>query len=527
MKMKRLLLVSVLLTACILHAVNNMPLLAQMQGEHNNSGYRYSLVSLDFNHDGYDDLVVLATFYGYQYQQTPSRGKVYIYYGGPSFSSATQPAMTLEGDYPEGEQRKIGLIVNIGDVNGDGFDDLMIGDENPNISGSARYMYYFGQNNNLSAPDRIMTPIGSEVLCWISKLGDVDGDGFDDVGIFYQIGYVSGFDIQWGGCYNRQEIYTGSGIASYPNAITGIGDINNDDYDDFAVGYAIGGNNISNYTVTIYQGNQDRMFVNPWVMALTAYQITCISKPLGDLNGDGFADFLGYVDYQGLKLWKGTNGISTPLPDVILSPLYFGDAYVEGVEAGDVNGDGFSDVIGASYYNQRFAVWLGSNSMNGHADWIKFNQYENFGYDLAMGDYNGDSYCDIAVSAPFEEGSWPLHDYRGYVFIYAGYSGMVANDDPLVPQLSQQLQMMISPNPVRNISEININIISSAVDKGEPVRIEVFNLKGQSVYQSEETSISFTEISRKVNLSNYPSGIYLCRAQVGNKQISKKFTIIK
>ena len=527
--MKKLILLLLLISLwwANIYALNDMPLLAQLQGEHNNSGYGYSLVSLDFNHDGYDDLVVLASFYGYQYQQTPSRGKVYIYYGGPSFSSATQPAMTLEGDYPEGEQRQIGWIVNVGDANGDGFEDLMITDVNPNLTSSARSMYFFGETSDLSTPDMIQTFLPNEEIYHFDKLGDVDGDGFEDIGIAYTLNHILSFDIQWGGSFERQIVLSGIGNASYAGSIIGIGDTNNDGYNDFAIGYLTG--DIGEFTTyqRVYYGNNLRDFSQDLILVQVPFMATWRCKPLGDLNGDGYNDFFAYADSGGLKLWYGADILQPDYPDIALLPVYYGNDSVRGIESGDVNGDGFSDVVGASYSNQRFAVWLGSSTMNGQADWIKFNQYENFGYDLAMGDYNGDGFCDIAVSAPMEEGSWPLHDYRGYVFIYAGYSGMVANNDPLAPQLSQQLQMTLSPNPVRNINEININIISSAVDKGKPVRIEVFNLKGQSVYQSEETSISFTEISRKVNLSNYPSGIYLCRAQVGNKQISKKFTIIK
>ncbi|MCK9310282.1 MAG: FG-GAP-like repeat-containing protein [Candidatus Cloacimonetes bacterium] len=527
MKMKRLLLVSVLLTACILHAVNNMPLLAQMQGEHNNSGYGYSLVSLDFNHDGYDDLVVLATFYGYQYQQTPSRGKVYIYYGGPSFGTATQPAMTLEGDYSEGLGRLITRIYDLGDVNGDGFDDLMITDVNPNLTSSARSKYFFGGTSDLSTPAMVITPLQEETLGSFFELGDVDGDGYEDLGINYILLNEKRFDIQWGGTFERQLIFSGIEVMPNVRSIAGIGDINGDGYNDFTIGYVSSETEPYNSIINLYYGNPDRVFANPIVLIQTTESITRLCKPLGDINGDGYNDFFAYANPYGMRVWFGTTNLSTVSPDIVLNPVYFGNDSVRGIESGDVNGDGFSDVVGASYSNQRFAVWLGSSTMNGQADWIKFNQYENFGYDLAMGDYNGDGFCDIAVSAPMEEGSWPLHDYRGYVFIYAGYSGMVANNDPLAPQLSQQLQMMISPNPVRNTAEISIDLISTAVDKGKPVRIEVFNLKGQSVYQSEDNSTPFAEFNRKVYLSNYPSGIYLCRAQVGNKQISKKFTIIK
>lgn len=344
----------------VIHALNDMPLLAQLQGEHNASAFGYSMVSLDFNHDGYDDLVVYSMAYGYQYQQSPSRGKVYIYFGGPGFSSASEPAITLEGDYPEGEQRTIGSIINPGDINGDGFDD-----------------------------------------------------------------------------------------------------------------------------------------------------------------------FMGYSDSRGMNVWLGTDTGLTPDPSVSLNPRYFGNAQLRGLDHGDFNGDGFSDVIGAAYQVHRFAVWLGSENMDGIADWQKVNTLENYGYDVAVGDFNGDGYDDIAVSAPFEEGTWPYDDYRGYLFIYGGNPGMVANDDPIAPQIIDQLHMRLSPNPVRTNGEITISISGVDINREMPLQVEIYNLKGQVLDRIEVNSISSIELVTTANLSKHPSGVYLCRARIGNLSNSKKFTIIK
>ena len=77
----------------VIHALNDMPLLAQLQGEHNMSSFGFMIKSLDFNHDGFDDLVVYSASYGYQYQQSPSRGKVYIYYGGPGLAPNQNPTL--------------------------------------------------------------------------------------------------------------------------------------------------------------------------------------------------------------------------------------------------------------------------------------------------------------------------------------------------------------------------------------------------------------------------------------------------
>lgn len=536
-KMNQLRVISLtclLISLSVLYAINDMPLLAQLQGEHNMSSYGFSIIDLDFNHDGIDDLIVFSASYGYQYQQSPSRGKVYIYYGGPGFSSTTQPAMTLEGDYPQGMQRKITAIGNVGDVNGDGYEDLVINDAIPGptgfyVDGSERYMLYYGGTDDLSAPDRIELPLPNSSFGPYLKLGDVDGDGFEDVGIFYYISYHPFFDIMWGGSFTRQNIlYLDFTSAAADGSITGIGDINNDGYHDFSIGYLGEQQGAEQYsTVRVYYGNSIRVFSDYTLMIHTPYSITRTCKPLGDVNNDGFDDFLGYIDNSGMKVWFGTSSTLPLNPNVTLNPVLFGNTRVGGVNHGDFNGDGFSDIVGASYNWQRFAVWLGSTAPEGFVDWQKTSTFENYGYDVAVGDFNGDGYDDIAVSAPFEEGTWPAHDYRGYVFIYAGNQGMVANDDPLAPQLSDQLQMRLSPNPV--ITKGEIVIVISGVDRNKemPMEIDIFNLKGQVIHRTEVNSVSSDEFVGKVNVSRYASGLYICRARLGNQTVTKRFTIIK
>jgi hypothetical protein len=511
-----------------MYALNDMPLIAQLQGEHNGSFFGYSMDTLDFNHDGIDDLIVFSMAYGYQYQQSPSRGKVYIYYGGPDFSYASEPAMTLEGDYPQGMQRRITSIGNIGDVNGDGYADLMITDSVPNVPGSARYMFYYGGTSNLSIPDRIEIPLLNEVTYTIDTLSDVDGDGFDDLGISYTLNNSLQFDILWGGSFQRQVILSGVGLYNDTKAIIGIGDINNDGYHDFSIGYLEEEQELEqNSTVSVYYGNSSRMFSINTLLIQTPNPITRICRPLGDINNDGFDDFLGYIDNSGMMVWYGTGAYLPLSPNVILSPSFYGNAFVRGVSYGDFNGDGISDVVGASYSQRRFAVWLGSIYMNGQADWQKTDALENYGYDVAVGDFNDDGYDDIAVSAPFEEGTWPYHDYRGYVFIYAGNSGMVACDDPIAPQLSDQLYMRLSPNPVLTDGKITVSISGVDINRGAPLIVEIFNLKGQVIHRSESNSTSSYELVSTANLTNPPSGVYICRARIGNMSTSKKFTIIK
>ena len=525
---KSLLLILLLAFLAInVHAINDMQVLAQLTGEHNGSCFGWTIITLDYNHDGYDDLVVLAAGYGYQYQQTPSRGKVYIYYGGPNFSSTTEPAITLEGDYPEGMQRKIGWIINIGDVDGDGFDDLMLTDLMPDVSNSSRLLFFFGQTDDLSTPDMVVIPLPNEDYYRFDRLGDVDGDGFEDLGISYSQNYIKKFDILWGGSFERQEVLTGVGSISYVSSIIGIGDIDNDGFDDFSIGYLTQEQDSYFSTISIYHGNSQRVFTDSTLLTHTSNSITRLCKPLGDLNGDGYDDFFGYADYSGMNIWYGASTSLSENPNVVLNPVYCGDSFVFGIESGDLNGDGYNDVVGASYGQRRFAVWLGNTSMNGHADWQKTNSLENYGYDLAVGDFNGDGYDDIAVSAPFEEGIWPYHDYRGYVFIYAGNAGMVANDDPQTPALAEQLSIRISPNPVRSSDNIKIEIKTDQPCKGQPVSIQIFNMRGQMIYQSDSINTANDKYITIPQIGDFPTGIYICKTTVGKMKSTKKFTIMK
>ncbi|MDZ4121596.1 MAG: FG-GAP and VCBS repeat-containing protein, partial [Candidatus Cloacimonadaceae bacterium] len=445
-----------------LYAQNNMPVIAEFQGEHYRSGYGSSMTSLDFNHDGYDDLIIVSQSYDYVYGQSPSRGKVYIYYGGPGFNSSTPPSITLEGDNTTVAGKVITAVYNIGDVNGDGFDDLCLYDLSSMGNEEDRLRFYFGNASNLENPDYvIMIPISAH-FHRVSKLGDFNGDGFDDVGIDIRYSAINNFSILWGGSFIEQIVSSGEGSPSYATSIIGIGDINNDGYDDFSLGFTNPDPNTGFHLVRIYYGNPAGDVSNPVVLIQTQDPITKVSKPLGDLNGDGYDDFMGYVSNNGMHAWLGGQNINYTIPDFNFVPEYYGGEYTLSVEFGDFNNDGFDDVVGASFYQRKFSVWLGKMNVNGTSDYIVSRlAYDNFGLGLTTGDFNADGFCDVAISAPFENSPMPSGTFTGYVWIHGGNAQLadttVDSDDPELPGIDEQFDIRISPNPV-NISMGVINV---------------------------------------------------------------------
>jgi hypothetical protein len=512
-------------------AQNNMSVIAEFQGEHHNSGYGMSMASLDFNYDGYDDLVVCSSFYGYVAGQTPSRGKVYVYLGGPDFSSSTQASITVEGTFNGSSGRWITAVYKVGDVNGDGYDDLCIRDEAPRHEADKRLMIFYGGTNNLDTPDHVISYPDSTYIVTVRELFDVNGDGYDDIGVAYRPWSSPNaiFSIYFG------EQLTEGIVTTFPQSsgmysLSGIGDVDNDGYADFTIGCTDYDPDTGYHLVRFYYGNAECNFSNPLVMIQTQEPITKVSKPLGDVNGDGYGDFMGYVSNYGMHAWLGGPSIDISTPDFNFDPAIYGGETTQSLEFGDLNNDGFDDVVGASFYQRRFSVWMGKQHMNGTSDLIIMESlYDNYGYGLALGDYNADGYHDIAIAASHEYDPWPSGTFYGFVWIYGGNAQLedttVANEDLALPGLTDQLQVSISPNPAC-ASAGNIRIEIKGQAQPADGRIELFNLKGQRIYSVDAPAFQQNVITT-IPITDLPSGIYLCRVSYGKQASTSKLSIVK
>src|SRR5262249_5095937 len=142
--------------------------------------YGYSVDGAgDVNGDGYDDVIVGA--YRYDGGQD-NEGRAFVYYGSPTGPSLT-PDWSAESDL-------VGAwygpsVSGAGDVNGDGYDDVIVGAPNPDHGTTIGLAYaYYGSSTGLS-PTPSWVVQGDQLVDWFGRrvhaAGDVNGDGFDDV----------------------------------------------------------------------------------------------------------------------------------------------------------------------------------------------------------------------------------------------------------------------------------------------------------------------------------------------------------
>ncbi len=394
-----------------------------MTGENFNDGLGFAVSSAgDVNGDGYSDLIVGAPGIN------SNTGIAYIYYGGAVMNNIAD--ITLTG---EAAGNRFGVsISSAGDVNGDGYSDVIVGADGYNLNTGRAYIYFGGVLMNSIADVILNGETQSSFFGLpVSGAGDVNGDGFSDVivGVPNHSSWTGRAYIYFGGAtMNNVADVTMTGETAnneFGSTVSCAGDLNGDGYDDVIVGaplYSSGtGRAYAYYGGVSMNSIADVTMTGEGVYNYFGWSVSSA----GDVNGDGFSDVIigadGYSSDTGRVyiFWGGAsmNNIS----DVtITGEIQFGRFGGRVSSALDANGDGFSDVIvgafGGGINNNagRAYILYGGAVMDSIADVTLTGEAANnyFGSALSAGDVNGDGYSDVIV------GAYRFDNQRGKAYIY-------------------------------------------------------------------------------------------------------------
>lgn len=513
-----------LLSFAALPAVNSMPLYMSMIGNQNYDHFGEKLAALDFNGDGYDDLAVLQSWWvpdslnailPINEYNLRNYGRILFYYGGPGFDD--QPDFAIEGDHPWHFRNASRYISQLNDVNGDGYDDFGV------IASPRQFEIYFG--GAIPSPDPgYIIPLDTASLggFGISALGDINGDGYDDFSYWnYPYGenpYPGTMYIVLGGSFTEialdQMLYD-----NHPaNQLDALGDINNDGYDDFS--YSIRNQTFSgevDHDKYIYYGSADLQLDDPYLLASDLQYAIPVSRDMGDVNGDGYDDFAGIM-WSTIQVWYGSDELSLT-SDLAMTPPYVGGGFDHSFVHGDLNGDGYEDVIGAEpIYGGgagRGCLWLGGANMNGTAD-LYFSAVtgtQQFGLGVACGDFTGDGYDDIAFSEPcyLEQAA----SFPGKVRIYTGNAQLadttVGVEDDLLPEPEAAWSFRSYPNPLRAPHSLSLKFSGEGYRDYPYLDLGIYNLKGQELYHSVLSTPSPDKSEITIPDLRLPRGVYLLK----------------
>jgi hypothetical protein len=405
----------------------------------------------DVNGDGYDDILIGAPGSDAAGEDA---GASYLIFGGPlatiSADLSEAGALLLGAQYGDTSG---GAVSGAGDVNGDGYDDILIGAPSRGVDAGAVYLLLgpITGTIELDDADYVLTAEGDEHRAGaaLAAAGDVDRDGLADIligapGIEDSPGQaylITGADLINGSLSSAEARILGRADERLGGAVSG-GDFNGDGTDDLLLGAARsdeGG--IVSGAAHIFFGDG----LNPG-MSITEDDAVLEGESTldlmgssvsgsGDLNGDGYDDIVagapdddnGNVDGGSLMLVYGAYNLPNDSDGerMLEDARLLGSFYTEGAGASvaiipDISGNDRDELIigapgnGVSGEDGGAAYLVYGGGLTGTIVLSERGEIivgsaagDRTGFSVSgAGDVNGDERDDVLIGAPGASGEW-------------------------------------------------------------------------------------------------------------------------
>lgn len=280
----------------------------------------------DVNNDGYGDVIVGA--YGQGDDLVNNHGKAFLYLGNEDGLEAS-PKWTSTGDTEENAYFG-SCVAGVGDVNGDGYDDVMVGASKQKVGSveTGKFFLYLGNPDGLSTDhqwNKTGTGLDSENYFGgiAAGVGDVDKDGKDDVAIGckrvdlvpWSVGDVPGHVYVYKGNetgLKAEPYWDASGVDKDMFGYSIIGtDIDDNGYEDLIIGACGDSDEVLNQgAVYIYKSKESGISSSPDIKlsgTVDDYNYFGNTLAVGHINSDEYEDLVvGAYQHQEMWVYPGS-----------------------------------------------------------------------------------------------------------------------------------------------------------------------------------------------------------------------------
>jgi len=416
------------------------------------------------NGDGCDDFMITKM----DTTASGSEARSYFYYGGDPVPET--PAFYFRAFNP--------ISITACDINRDGYRDV-ISRTGTNLTYPISFLVYLGGPNLDTVPDyEILHPENSTPYLYSRDWPvDYDGDGWEEWVTFSNTGKF--FFLKTTPDIQPAEYYVIKPDSAYSNYkfmwnLVWFVDLDGDGKTDFSP--VMSKSSPSVQIRRFYYGNSDLDFSHYYQFSSDSVFQPQSMFLINDMNNNEKGEIIVYLSNSGSSGQALSYGSRPPdiIPEVTISTNGLGG---RGVSPGDVNGDGYGDMLKFIPYDS-YGLYLGGSTISGLVAklYVSHVFLRDINFAGRVGDVNGDGIDDICVGENGSVDHQSIPD--GYVYIYKGTRKPASVEEEVVEKTDEKnIEVAISPNPTNGKVTVRFTMPDSGV-----IQLKIYDMLGQEIF---------------------------------------------